>query len=94
MTQDTLTNNGCSYAQWSAGDTESKPVVVFIKDSRDSNNLDSDEDAVANERLHEVVGDIASSFSSARHLSQLISLFPVASSCAWSTISLCELLHM
>jgi len=47
-------------------------VVVFIKDSRDSNNLDSDEDTVANERLQGVVGDITTSFSSPRHNSQLI----------------------
>jgi len=45
-------------------------VVVFIKDSRESNNLDSDdEDTAANERLQDVVGDITTSFS------QLIQIF-------------------
>ena len=47
-------------------------MVVFIKDSRESHNVDSDDDAMANERLHSVVGDITSSFSSARLLGQLI----------------------
>jgi len=51
-------------------------VVVFIKDSRESNNLDSDdEDTAANERLQDVVGDITTSFCSARNNSQLIQIF-------------------
>jgi len=59
--------------QWPGGESETKPVVVFIKDScaRDSHVLDSDEDAAVNERLHDVVGDITSSFSSTRHLGHL-----------------------
>jgi len=49
--------------------TDAKPVVVFIKDSRESNQhqqqqIESDEDTAANERLHDVVGDIKNSFSS------------------------------
>jgi len=64
----------CSYWQWPAGETETKPVVVFIKDSRESNNADSDDDTTANERLQDVVGNITTSFSSARHNSQLIQL--------------------
>ena len=51
-------------------------MVVFIKDSRESNNLDSDdEDTAANERLQDVVGDITTSFCSARNNSQLIQIF-------------------
>jgi len=64
----TIAATCCCCCQWPGGETETKPVVVFIKDSgRESTNLDSDDDTAANERLHGVVGDITSSFSSARH---------------------------
>ena len=62
----------CCCSQWPVGEAETKPVVVFIKDSRESANLDSDDDTAANERLQGVVGDITTSFSSVRHNSQLI----------------------
>jgi len=48
-------------------------VVVFIKDSRESNAAaDSDDETAANARLQNVVGDITTSFNSARHHSQFV----------------------
>ena len=54
---------------------------MFVKDSRGSGgnggHLDSDEDPAVNERLQDVVGDITTSFSAARHNSESISPFYV-----------------